>query len=206
MSRAAEATMVDDPRVEPVWQLAQLLGRQGFISEAEYLALDGNRRVEFSDGRLEVLPMPTIPHQFIMMFLYEALRAHLKPLGRGAVLVSGTRVRLRTGKFREPDVVVLLNEEEARVGEDFWEGADLVMEVVSPSNRRHDLEIKRDEYAEAGIPEYWIVDPQEREIVVLTLREGAYAEHGRFAPGDEATSVLLPGFRVGVEAVLAARV
>jgi Uma2 family endonuclease len=74
------------------------------------------------------------------------------------------------------------------------------MEVVSDGteNRQRDLEIKREEYAQAGIAEYWIVDPQEQTVTVLTLGGTAYREHGVFQHGQQATSVLLPGFAVGV--------
>ena len=74
------------------------------------------------------------------------------------------------------------------------------LEVVSPGNRPHDFETKRREYAEAGIPEYWMVDPEENGITVLVLDPGEtlYREHGRFSSGSRATSVLLPGFSVDV--------
>jgi Uma2 family endonuclease len=63
---------------------------------------------------------------------------------------------------------------------------------------------KREEYAEAGIPEYWIVNPLNRTITVLTLEGDTYREHGIFAPGAQATSVLLAGFAVDVRAAFAA--
>jgi len=88
----------------------------------------------------------------------------------------------------------------------YWDGADLVMEVVSrdPTDRKRDLEVKPGEYARARIPEYWIVDPEERQIKVLTLEGQTYKVHGEFGPGTVATSVLLPGFAVSVDEVLAA--
>ncbi len=63
---------------------------------------------------------------------------------------------------------------------------------------------KSADYAEAGIPEYWIVDPAAETITVLTLAGHAYEEHGRFPRGATATSVLLDGFAVSVDALLAA--
>ena len=62
----------------------------------------------------------------------------------------------------------------ARIHEKFWEGADLVMEVVSDDDRRRDVVTKRLEYAKAGIAEYWIVDPQQATITVLKLADGKY--------------------------------
>jgi Uma2 family endonuclease len=88
--------------------------------------------------------------------------------------------------------------------EDFWDGADLVMEVVSGDDRRRDLETKRFEYARAGIAEYWVVDPQRKEITVLTLAGQRYEVHGTFTPGEKAESRLLAGFQVSVADVFAA--
>lgn len=90
------------------------------------------------------------------------------------------------------------------MGGAFWEGADLVMEVVSGDERgrERDLDTKRRDYAEAGIPVYWVVDPLRDRIIVLTLRDGRYERVGEFAPGEEVFSVFLPGFRVPVAPAL----
>jgi Uma2 family endonuclease len=78
------------------------------------------------------------------------------------------------------------------------------MEVVSEGDesRHRDLVTKRDEYARAGIPEYWIVDPELGRITVLALEETSYAVHGEYSKGQQATSKLLPGFTVDVSAAL----
>ena len=68
--------------------------------------------------------------------------------------------------------------------------------------RRRDLKQKREEYAQAGIPEYWIVDPELGQITVLTLEDQIYVVHGEFKRGDQATSKLLPGFAVDVASAL----
>jgi Uma2 family endonuclease len=87
----------------------------------------------------------------------------------------------------------------------YWDGADLVMEVVSPDDPARDLETKRREYAQAGIPEYWLVNPLDETIMVLTLLENAsvYEVHGVFDRSSVAESVLLPGFTVDVDACFA---
>ena len=83
----------------------------------------------------------------------------------------------------------------------YWLGADLVAEVVSPDDPDRDLVEKRTDYAEAGIPEYWIADPRDETLTVLVLRGEAYVEHGRYARGEVAASVLLDGFAAEVSAV-----
>lgn len=204
MARFATPTRAEG---EPAWEIAQLFPNQGHWDEQEYLALGGNRLVEFSDGFVEVLPMPTLSHQLIMAFLYRALLDHVNHYDLGTVLFAPYRIRLRRNKYREPDVIFLARERADRIGETYAEGADLVMEVVSEDDPARDLETKRAEYAEAGIPEYWIIDPREGRILVLTLEPGApaYSEHGVFTRGSQATSRLLPGLAIEVDDALAAR-
>jgi Uma2 family endonuclease len=189
---------------EPTWDVAQLYPLQGTWTESEYFALETNRRVEFSHGFIEFLPMPKLLHQRIASFLYNALRAFVLGMGLGEVHYSGVRVRLWPGKFREPDVLFMHVDHADRMTEEYWEGADLVMEVVSSGNedRRRDLKTKREEYALAGIPEYWIVDPELGHITVLTLEGEAYVLHGEFKRGERATSKLLSGFAVDVSSAL----
>jgi Uma2 family endonuclease len=182
----------------------ELLPAQGRVSEEDYLWLTDftSRLIEFTDGYLEVLPMPTDEHQGILDFLNDAVKRHVLP--RGVVRFAPLRLRLRNGKIREPDLLLLLDRHDPRRSNRYWSGADLVMEVVSPDKPERDLVEKREEYAEAGIPEYWIVNPLNRTITVLTLEGDTYREHGIFAPGAQATSVLLAGFAVDVRAAFAA--
>jgi Uma2 family endonuclease len=193
---------------EPAWEIAELFPEQGGWSVQEYFDLsDRNRLVEYSHGFVEVLPMPTFSHQLIVAFLYRALVAWASQGDRGTVLFAPYRIRVEPQTYREPDIVFFLHEHDARPGEQFSDGADLVMEVVSDSNRSHDLEKKRAEYAAAGIPEYWIVDPKEGRILVLVLEQGAttYVEHGSFGKGERAISRLLPGLVVDVSEALEPR-
>ena len=161
------------PMDEPVSQ-AQVSGLveevlpQGCWSDGDYLWLtDRTRRlVEFADGYLEILPMPSRGHQRILAFPYSAFRAFLEPAG-GEALFAPLRLRIRHGKFREPDLLLVRDVRDARSGERFRTGADAVVEVVSPDDPERDLVHKRRDYAEAAVPEYWIVDPETETITVL---------------------------------------
>jgi Uma2 family endonuclease len=192
---------------EPTWEIARLFPAQGCWTERDYLDLDTNQLVEFSNGYVEFLPMPTTPHQRIVSFLLRVLHAFATAENLGEVLFAGVRVRLWEEKYREPDVVFMQTAHASQITDDYWIGADLVMEVVSgsDSDRRRDLEKKRAEYARAGIPEYWIVDPELGQITVLVLDGPAYAVHCVFGQGQRATSKLLPGFAVDVTAALAGK-
>lgn len=177
----------DDQRTE-----IDLGALQGLWTEQQYIRLgeQTNRLIEFTDGVLEVLPMPTSKHQLIIGFLYRVLYALLEQRG-GIVSFAALPLQLRPGKYREPDVLLLLDRNDSRFQDSFWLGADLVMEVVSPDDPKRDTQTKRGEYAEAGIREYWIVNPLEETITVLTLQGTTYIEHGVFRRGQHVTSVLL---------------
>ena len=174
---------------------------QGAWTEEEYLALtDGcNRPIEFTDGRVQQLPMPTFTHQAVLLALYRSLHDYLAPRG-GIAMVAGLRVRIREGRFREPDILLLRDRSDPRCQDRYWLGADLVVEVVSPDDPARVLVEKRADYAEAGIPEYWIVDPRNETIAVLALEDSSYVEQGVYARGDTAASRLLDGFTADVTA------
>ncbi len=189
---------------EPVWAIAERFPRQGEWTERDYLALpEGYPRVELSEGRLEVLPMPTHRHQAVLTAVLLLLIAHARRAG-GWALPAGIRVRLQSGRFREPDVAFLSRAHGELCGEEYWLGADLVVEVVSggPDDRARDYATKRDEYARAGIAEYWIVDPQDGVITVLRLEGEKYVEHGVFRRGDRLGSATLPGVGAPVDELL----
>ena len=179
-----------------------LLPLQGLWTEEQYLRLTDqtNRFIEFTEGYVEVLPMPTRKHQAISRFLFLDLLAFVQRLG-GTVFYAPLRVRVAPGRFREPDLVLLLDVNDPRNQDAFWLGADLVVEIVSPDHAERDTVMKRADYAAAGIPEYWIVNPEEGTIIVLQLEGSAYIAHGVFRRGDTATSALLQGFTVSVDAV-----
>ena len=182
--------------------LRDALPRQGAWSDEEYLWLtDRSRRlIEFTDGYVQELPWPTFSHQAILAFLYRLFHAWVGPRG-GVVVFSALRLRVREGMFREPDLLLLRDRSDPRCQDRYWLGADLVVEVVSPDRPERDLVDKRIDYAEAGIPEYWVVDPRDQTITVFELRAEGYAEHGVYARGGEAASPLLPGFAAAVAEV-----
>jgi Uma2 family endonuclease len=179
---------------------------QGLWTEQQYLRLteQTNHLIEFTDGSIEVLPMPTSRHQTILLLLYERFKTAVQPIG-GKVLVAPLRLRLRPGKFRDPDILLLRSAGDPRYQDAFWLGADLVVEVVSPDRPERDTEEKVRDYAEAGIPEYWIVNPLNETITVLALEEQAYALHGIFHRGQRAISKLLNGFGIEVDDIFDAQ-
>jgi Uma2 family endonuclease len=158
--------------------------------------------IEFTDGVIEVLPMPTKYHQAISRVLFVALLAVMQRIG-GDVFYAPLRVEVRPGKFREPDLLLILDKDDPRAQDEYWTGADLVIEIVSPDKPKRDTDEKPRDYAEAGILEYWIVNPLKDTITVLVLDGDAYVEQGIFHRGQHAVSTILDDFSVSVDEVLA---
>jgi len=183
-----------------------LLPLQGLWTEEQYLKLTNqtNHLIEFSDGQIEVLAMPTRTHQLIVRCLFLALYTFLQPRG-GLVLFAPLRLQIRSGKQREPDILLVLDANDPRNQDAFWLGADVVIEVVSPDDPERDTKLKRADYAEAQIPEYWIVSPLDETVTVLTLSGDSYAEHGVFGRGERASSKLIDSFSVSVDEVFDAK-
>lgn len=190
---------------DPAWDIALLYPGQGYWGEEEYLSLTDstNQLVEFTDGFIEVLAMPSIEHQLILKFLLRSLENFAEPSGLGVVLFSPVRVWTRPTQYREPDLVFNFSAKHEQSGRRYYKGADLVMEVVSDDDksRQHDYATKVADYELAGIPEYWIVDPKESKITVMTLQGGKYVAMGPYLRGDVASSILLEGFSLQVNDV-----
>lgn len=181
----------------PTWEIALLFPDQGHWSEEEYLDLDSNHLVEFTDGKIEVLPMPTFSHQRIALWLLHRMQTFVESRDLGEVLIAPLPIRIAPRVYREPDILFLAKEHAGWEEEQCSAGADLVVEVVSPSNKKRDLVQKRSEYARAKIPEYWIVDPNDGTVRVLNLKGRSYEER-KYSSGDQAASQVLDGFQVNV--------
>jgi len=199
------ATPSHDP--EYAWELATLYPEQGEWSEEEYLELTDHakRRIEYTEGRLEFLPMPTESHEALTQFLFLALYQFVDQRKLGKVYSNGIRFRVRSRKIRLPDVIFLHRDHFHARHNRAWDGADLVMEVVSdsPADRQRDYEQKLIDYAEAKVSEYWIIDPERQAVVVHQLTGDQYSVHGEYGRGPVAISALLAGFGVDMGSLFA---
>jgi Uma2 family endonuclease len=191
-----------------VWEVATLFPEQGEWSAEQYLELTDHskRRIEFTDGRLEFLPMPTDIHESLVEFLFFALHEFVEKRNLGKVRWTGIRLRIRPRKYRFPDVIFLHKDYFHARHNRAWEGANLVMEVVSgdPKDRQRDYNDKLLDYAEAKVAEYWIIDYERQGVVVHRLEGEGYVVHGEFSRGQQATSALLEGFSIDVAGLFTA--
>ena len=145
---------------------------------------------------------PRTNHQFVVTELAYALTAFAKTEKLGQVYVSPIDVILPDlANPVQPDIIFITKSRLAIVKENVIEGVpDLIVEVLSPSNPHHDRRTKYRLYEEAGVKEYWIVDPDTCIVDVYTpYRENLYVPHGRFAPGGIIQSKLLPNLRIPLD-------
>lgn len=165
----------------------------------EFLAWAGEEtRAEWVDGEVFFLDLPNTIHQEIILLLATVLSHYARLLDLGKVFIAPYNMQsLHVRSSRQPDILFVARDHLDRISVDrLEEPADLVVEVISPDSVTRDKRDKLLEFQQAGIPEYWIVDPRERqrafEPYVLSDR-GVYQP----IPLDERgviNSTVLPGF------------
>ena len=156
-------------------------------------------RVEWIDGKLETLMPVSLAHLTITRFLIFILEYYINVRGGGTLIHAPFLMRLPSRPSgREPDLAVLLDAHRDRLTATYIDGpADIVVEVISPESRDRDRIEKYREYAEAGVQEYWLIDPELRNAEFYTLRQGTYEPAGIDAEG-RFWSNMLPGFWIMV--------
>ncbi len=162
---------------------------------------DDGWKYEILDGVLHMSPPPSIKHQDVSLELAFLLRGYVRTHRLGKVLEAPCGVRLPNQSVPvEPDILFVRRERRAIIQQNYVEGPpDLVVEVLSPSNSDYDLETKKLQYEQAGVGEYWIVNPWDESVLVLQLQDGRYGQPVMLKRGDELRSAQVEGFVVTVE-------
>ncbi|MEM9952055.1 MAG: Uma2 family endonuclease [Chloroflexota bacterium] len=154
------------------------------------------QRVEWHAGKVVKKMSNNEKHQFILSLLHTLLSLYLMFSNKGRVYMDGYQMRLKKDDpARQPDLLIVFNEHKDRIKEQYLDGpADLVVEILSPATKKIDRGDKYYEYEEAGIPEYWIIDPISKRVDVYNLDdEGNYQQVGTT---DKITSTVLDGFEL----------
>lgn len=131
-------------------------------------------RFEVIDGELYVTPSPSLRHQRVFTDLVTLLNVFVRSHRLGEVFGSPFDVLFGEGDYFEPDIMFVRSGREHILAERGIEGPpDLLVEVLSPSTAARDLGIKLDRYRLFGVVEYWVIDPDERTVLVWRLADGA---------------------------------
>jgi len=157
--------------------------------------------LEYIDGIIYMSPSPSIKHQRISSFLHGELHNLLKNSGCEVfsaptdVIFEQNENDNNKNKSVVPDLFVTCNSENFTENE--YVGApEFIIEILSPSNKSHDLVRKLNLYMEYGVKEYWIVDPMEKRIMIYTLDENGEVQFDLVNENEKATSRLFENFKI----------
>lgn len=157
---------------------------------------DDGHRYEIIGGVLYMSTAPSPAHQLIVLDIVAVLREQFAVPGHGLVLTAPVGLFMPGCDPVQPDVLALRAADRGMIGPRRIEGVPaLVVEVLSPSNADYDLVVKRAAYAHAGVPEYWIARPTERDVLVHSEPEpatGQYLRVERVPPDGTLASPTLP--------------
>ena len=170
------------------------------MSLDEFLALgETDERMELIDGVLYVMPTATIDHQFLMRWICRFIEDYLYGFQDPPAEIHHDITTILSEELQrvvEPDLVVILAGRDDIRSVRHVEGVpDIVIEILS-TDRNRDLVRKRQIYAEAGVREYWIFDPQNDTVLPLELQNGEYIERPTLTAADTLTTPLLPGLSI----------
>ena len=173
------------------------------LTYEDYRNTPDDKRYELLDGELIMAPAPNLDHQQIDMVLGALLHMFVRERGLGKVFPAPCDVVLSDTDVVQPDLLYVSREREhILLGGDNVQGApDLVVEILSPSTAAHDKTFKSSLYARHGVREYWLADPDEATITVMTLVEDAYETIAVYRTGQTLTSPTLPGFAVSLDEI-----
>lgn len=142
--------------------------RQGEYTVTDYEALPDERRVELIDGVIYDLAAPTVYHQFVSSEITFQLKQYVRANGgKCMTFAAPTDVQIECDQFTmvQPDVFVICNRDIIKRKRIFG-APDFIIEILSPSTRKKDTEVKLLKYRESGVREYWMVDPDKERIMI----------------------------------------
>ncbi len=168
---------------------------------ADYIELDEDDSRELLDGHFVEMEVPTRTHERIVATLIAILVQWSWSRNAGEVLASGYKVRIHERRGAMPDLQFYRRDNLPSGQEKGLERGrpDLAIEVISPSSRSKDSVQKLQDYASIGVPEYWLIDPEERTLQRLVLRDGVYS----IVEATQGDSVFQPDGFEGLEIELA---
>jgi len=189
--------------MKPITDIGQLDLTKRY-TYADYLTWQFTDRVELIMGKIfKMSPAPTSSHQHAVSVIHGTIFQFLKgkpckvfPAPFDVSLPDASGV---SQTVVQPDITVICDP--SMITEQGCNGApDMVVEVISKSSVKKDLHEKYGIYEKAGVKEYWIVQPQDRSLIIFTLTAaGQYQPSKPLTKGDIATSQVLPGLAIDLD-------
>ncbi len=172
--------------------------RSGPFSFGDFLELiQEDQKADLVDGVIYMASPENLDHNRLVSWLDKVLGLFVEERRLGEVTINRVAYRLSTRNAPEPDLAFVRTERLGIMKKGYVDGApDLAVEIVSPDSVARDYEDKRRRYEEAGVGEYWIIDPDEATATFLVSAAGGFAEK----PPEEQIfrSHVIPGFVIDV--------
>ncbi|EKD94252.1 MAG: protein of unknown function DUF820 [uncultured bacterium] len=154
------------------------LEQERFYTEEEYEALENEGLIEYDNGHIIYMTPPSRVHSDISLDIASTIRTYLN--GKPCKVYHApfnVRLKLSSGIKRvEPDISIICDK--SKLTSKGCEGApDFIIEIVSPSNKMHDYATKFNWYREAGVKEYWIINPDNKTILVYIFSKDDVANY-----------------------------
>ena len=154
--------------------------KQGEYTLEDYYQIPDDQRVELIDGVIYDMSAPTSTHQIIAGNLFAQLLNYVRSKkGKCMPMISPLDVQLNCDNktMVQPDVVVVCDRDKI-IKRCVYGAPDLVVEVLSPYTKKKDMTLKMHKYADAGVKEYWIIDPDKQKIIVYDFMKNDYSIYG----------------------------
>ena len=173
----------------------ELLTYQEYLKEPETML-----RLDIIDGEVIMAAGPTRYHQIISGNVYRSVHSLVSDSELGEVLYAPVDVIVERDplRVRQPDLLFVSNERADILGERIEGGPDLVVEILSLSNSRADIESKLSDYARIGVRECWLVSPQGRTVEILQLNAGEWKRLAIRGVGENVETTVLQGLELPV--------
>jgi Uma2 family endonuclease len=171
--------------------------------EFQTLPRDGSKRFELIEGEVFMTPSPNTAHQRAVRRLLRMLDEFVEAEDLGEVFIAPYDIVFSKWTALEPDLLFIRKERRSIITDANVQGVpDLVIEILSPSNKAYDRQMKLRAYEKAGVPEVWYFDPEERTAEILNLgSEGRYVLTAKLSGDDAIVSKVLSGLSLDLNAV-----
>lgn len=171
------------------------------LTYGDYLLLPEDKRYEIIEGELFMTPSPRTVHQRLIVKLFQLINDFVKKGKLGEVFIAPYDVILSKHDIVQPDIIFVSKENARIVTELNIQGTpDMVVEILSPSNKEIDLLLKKKLYAASGIKEYWITDPApaKKSVKLFHLGKKGYEE---VKTGNTLKSLVLKGLEIDISGI-----
>lgn len=157
-------------------QVTYKVKKQGEYTLEDYYKIPDERRVELIDGVIYDMSSPTSAHQLIAGLIYSKMISHvLDKKGKCLPMISPIDVQLDCDNktMVQPDVVIVCDRDKI-INRCIYGAPDFIIEVISRSSTKRDSVIKLNKYLNAGVREYWMIDPNRKKIIVYNFETENY--------------------------------